>query len=581
MFASSIGCVADDVLEDEDVESASSELLGLVSFHGGACTSSEKDFLLDSAARGRVIASSSAFEACIRAVMANATPLPNDPHLGRAVPDLEGPYYPCNGDPTSADPASAVVALTRSSLGVAISCEATSSSGYDAYASITTTPGANETMTYIQTSLQASMASSDQNYVAATIWHEAMHQHGYDHGDGRAEDCGYEADDFSDNDGMWMFRHTVPYLVTACMTYLGDISDACRASLSCGPDEVAIRSAFSINAPCVCARDPGWHPVGGSAVMNRVAVARDNAGALEVVGISPSLLGGTMYVSTQTSPNGKFGGWSWLHGDNFTHLDVGLNQDGRLEAFAVSNGTLYHAWQNQSRVWGSWQSLGRTDVQQVAVASSPGGVLNAFVLTTAGSVFRTSQLGPNAAWSGQWEPLDGTGLTAIRVGNNQDGRPEVFAIGGDKSLYHQWQWGGTTTWSGWASLGRNDVDQVTLANESTGALTAYVRAGGAIFATSQSGPNGGWDGVWTPLWGAGLRDVSAVRGSDGHVRVFAVGGDHQAYMTVESSPMVFGPWTLVQQSSTYDMLAVGIDQAGRTNIIGLGTNGIVSQVAVP
>lgn len=568
----------------EPVAETSEALLNQVVFPDNSCTPTQRTFLLDSIRRGRAIAESDAFETCMRSVMAGPTPLPGDPHLGRAVPDLEGPYYVCGGDPQPADPAGAVIALTRSNLGISIKCTPTSAPGVSAFAGVTTNPGANESLTYVQTSLDSSIASSDQNYVAETIWHEAMHQHGYNHsgGSGLAQDCGYAANAFPDNDALWMRRHTVPYLVTACMVYLGDISDTCRQSLSCKPDEVPIRAGFSTSASCVCGHDPGWHalPAGGS--MKQLAIARDTTGALEVAGLAAT--NGNVSIATQAQPNGEtFGGWQSLGASSIQHITIGPNQDGRLEVFAVGgNGALYHAWQNAARVWGGWQSLGRSDLKQVAVTTSPNGVLSAYALTTSGAVVRTSQVGPNGGWGGQWESLGGSALTALRVGNNADGRPEVFAIGSNKALYHQWQWGGTTTWSGWSSLGRNDVDQVALANENDGTLTAYVRAGGAIYATSQIGPNGGWPGAWTPLWGSGLRDLSAGRGSDGLVRVFAVGNDNQAYVTVESQPRgAFNSWALVPGTATFKSLVVGTDQAGRANVVGLDTSGNVRQVAVP
>lgn len=581
-LAPAFGC-AGAAATPEDVGSDSSAVLGPV-LVASSCAPDEQAFLLASAARGRVIASSSAFEACLRAVMAGPTSLDNPSVINKLSGSaVVGPYDTClNRDPITADPPGTVLGLARSNLGLAIGCRPLGNDKPEyADAFLTTNPGPNETLTYIDEYLRAAMADSDQNVVASAIWHEAMHQHGYDHGTtGLAEDCGYSPGTFSDDDAGWMFRHNVPFLVEECIGYLGYISDTCRATLSCKPDEVAIRSAFSTSASCVCAHDPGWHL--SSFAVNQLAVATNTAGELEVVAAAPP--SGGLFTAAQTAPNGVLGPFSAIPGTGFVQVDVAPNHDGRLEAFAVSStGTLYHAWQNPSRVWGGLSSLGRNDVVQVSAVRGVGDVLHAFVLTSAGSVFHTWQSSQDGPWSGAWESLGGWGVTAIRVGLNADLRPEVFAIGGDKALYHQWQWGGTTTWSGWSSLGRNDVDQVALANESTGALTAYVRAGGAIFMTSQGGQNGGWGGAWTSLGApvSGAIDVSVGRSADNHVHLFVVGGDNQAYTRVESAPGAFGGWSMVPGTGLYASLAVGVDQAGRVNLVGRQTNGLVSQVAVP
>lgn len=250
------GCAASDEDLTPAVDSRDDALLGAVTFNasGGSDCGPYQDFVQRSVRRGRAIAASGAFTTCIRNAMAGRITLSGDPHApGRVSTDL-GPYHVCNDDPRPSDPVAAVLAFTRSGLDLAITCTSATGDGI-AFTNLTRDPGTAERLTYREGRLLASVQSGDLNYTAATIWHEAMHQHGYDHGTGRAETCGYGATQFADNDDGWMTRHSVPYIVTSCMTYVGDISDACPAT--CRSDEVSLRSALSPTAPCVCVRDPG------------------------------------------------------------------------------------------------------------------------------------------------------------------------------------------------------------------------------------------------------------------------------------------------------------------------------------
>jgi|GEM_PF-1098287 len=257
-----VGCAPMEGDAGEGVASQASPLLGAVTFNtsGGSDCGPYQGFLRSAMRRGRSIALSGAFSTCVRSAMAGHVALNGDPHAsGRVQTDL-GPYNFCAGDPASADPTGALLAFTRSNLDVAMTCTGATGAGI-AFTTITSNPGTAERLTWREGRLLASVQSQDQNYAAAIIWHEAMHQHGYGHGSGRAESCGYGAGQFTDNDDGWMYRHTAPYIITSCMTYVGDISDTCPAT--CGANGVALRSALSPNAACVCVRDPGapqWSP---------------------------------------------------------------------------------------------------------------------------------------------------------------------------------------------------------------------------------------------------------------------------------------------------------------------------------
>jgi hypothetical protein len=239
-----------------------SALYGTVTFTNdkGSDCGPEQGFLLQSIQIGRIVSSTDLFASCIQSAMNGAITLAADPFRGTFS---VGPYDRCNADPMPVDPVAAVVADTRSPLGLHISCNPNNEPGIAARADLITNPGANETLYYVEPSLIASMSSGDYSWVAATVWHEAMHQHGYDHGtSGKAEDCGYSPTQFSDDDQYWMWRHTVPYIVTGCMKYLGDISAVCgdTTGIVCGKDSIAVRTALDPSADCVCVRDPQAGP---------------------------------------------------------------------------------------------------------------------------------------------------------------------------------------------------------------------------------------------------------------------------------------------------------------------------------
>lgn len=222
---------------------------------GSACTftDQEKAFVLQSMGRGRAISRSQTFETCIRTAMPSTISLNGDVHAATRVDTKLGPYDYCAfgpGDPQSSISVTSVLANTRSPLGVKLACDPTTNAGQMAYAGITTNPGSNEQLTYREPRLAASIANGDLNYTAGTVWHEAMHQHGYEHGNGKAEDCGYPPTAFTDDDDTWMRRHTIPYIVGDCMTYIGDISDTCPAT--CPSGFVAVRTALDPNAACAC-----------------------------------------------------------------------------------------------------------------------------------------------------------------------------------------------------------------------------------------------------------------------------------------------------------------------------------------
>ena len=171
-----------------------------------------------------------------------------------------------------------------------------------------------------------------------------------------------------------------------------------------------------------------------SDVGERIVVGTNKDGRLEVFAIDKDDTKILRHIC-QIEPNSrpKLGpdgssGWSkWsilVEGISLVQIKVGTNKDGRLEVFAIQEGTnkVVHIWQNEPNTdnWNSgWVVLGSNEI-----------------------------LGSNGIEASQ-----------IVVGSNKDGRLEVFAIqNGTDNVFHIWQnEPNTDNWnnSGWVQLGKS------------------------------------------------------------------------------------------------------------------------------
>ena len=82
--------------------------------------------------------------------------------------------------------------------------------------------------------------------------------------------------------------------------------------------------------------------------------ARDSDGCIELFAVGRE---GGVFILKQRRPNGGWpDAWEALGGEQITALDVGQNQDGRLEVFIVSGGSVWHRWQMESGRDGQWST---------------------------------------------------------------------------------------------------------------------------------------------------------------------------------------------------------------------------------
>ena len=200
-----------------------------------------------------------------------------------------------------------------------------------------------------------------------------------------------------------------------------------------------------------------------SYLLSPVAVGRNQDGRLEVFATN-IYNGGTQWGVWHIwqLTGGGWGQWESLQtlpvsepGQSSPPV-VRANQDGRLEVFLTSgDGTLWHRWQvfPSQDVWNpEWRSLGKPTGQTgeasfayPAVGINNDGRLEAFINGSDKALWHIWQApnGPNDGWS-NWASLGiPPNLTSVgftpSVGVNADGRLEVFITGSDNTLWHIWQ----------------------------------------------------------------------------------------------------------------------------------------------
>jgi hypothetical protein len=179
---------------------------------------------------------------------------------------------------------------------------------------------------------------------------------------------------------------------------------------------------------------------------------------------------GHLIVRSQAAPNSAFGPQTIRSGHDLGALALGVDQDFRVEAFAIgSDGVLYSTNENSpgSDDWSDWHSLGGNDL--LGGRPVPSGNLAPFTAIT-------------------------NGLAVARDGTD---RLMAFAIGGDSALYTTQQNApnGVTGWSAWTSLQGQDIHEISAVVDGEGKITIFAQDGnGTLRSLTQAVPGGGWRG---------------------------------------------------------------------------------------
>jgi hypothetical protein len=196
---------------------------------------------------------------------------------------------------------------------------------------------------------------------------------------------------------------------------------------------------------------------------------------------------------------------------------IARNADGRLELFTWTGGAIWHTWQRTPAggPWAAWESLGKpqdqTRVGEPKLAQNQDGRLELFALADGSVVHRWQSVPGGGPWAG-WRSLGqgADGFSELAVGRHADGRLVVVALartpGGDQEVWRLEQTEANNGWSEWRSLGvltkflgagfASGVMDLALISDGRGRLSLWsrvretVETGTFFFLFSQSAPSG-------------------------------------------------------------------------------------------
>lgn len=258
-----------------------------------SCAPSYEAYIREAVRWERTVVASPAFEGCIDIAMRGAMTLSdlNDP--GPSGARTVGPYYYCNewvtggqaGDPVAppqADPLewqiANVVRTARSANDLVVHCDSKANHpNWEGYAGDVKDVGtAPEVLSLFRENLDGFQQNTGIfAYLETTglISHEVTHSHNYHHGDRESADsCGYSSPPSKpgnppDVQPAWFARHTVPWIVRACVqeVLLQSLASCGEPASLCGASGLHLIQRIDDPQWCYCAQDPtvSTPPIGG------------------------------------------------------------------------------------------------------------------------------------------------------------------------------------------------------------------------------------------------------------------------------------------------------------------------------
>lgn len=288
---------------------------------------------------------------------------------------------------------------------------------------------------------------------------------------------------------------------------------------------------------------------------------------------------GDLFFTKQAAPNGAWGPVVPLGGKVNRDFAVGLNADGRLEAFGLgtNDGAIYRQWQTApgADTWSGWQLLGGGGFTDLAVGRHADGRLAVYTVAADQTLRVRHQTAPNGGYAP--EVNEGGALNRVEVGTTGTGRMIVFTVSTVGSIYIKEQAAPNGAFGNWTSFGGTQIVDIDVGTDQDGRLELVAGlSGGYIYKRAQAAPDGEWNS-WYYLGGQGIGDLDTVLGPDGLLHVFAVSGAraHHVRQTTAGSD----PWTWEPEMGGTPLLAVRAErnQDGRLELFGLTTSGLVLQ----
>lgn len=250
-----------------------------------------------------------------------------------------------------------------------------------------------------------------------------------------------------------------------------------------------------------------WNQVGRPVLSDPLAV-KNQAGTTEVFVrttanvIARSRENGAAFTAPEVfSGNERFAG-------NVSGI---LNATNKIEIFARSaNNKVFNRWQNSPNAtaltdWSGWNHLGDNIQSDVAVTMNQDTRLEIFAIHLDNHIYKRYHLQglPGLrAWSASWELMPSNMRFRGNPSATTDaaGRIHVVARGFDRAVYINFQISPNGAYNGWVNFGGIVDDDPVILRRGDGRLEIMVRGtDGKLYHRFQLTPNGNWTDGWGRL----------------------------------------------------------------------------------
>jgi hypothetical protein len=194
----------------------------------------------------------------------------------------------------------------------------------------------------------------------------------------------------------------------------------------------------------------------------------------------------------------------------------------------LQKGSIGHAWFEHG-VWNTFEDFGGEELTQLSALAWPDGRMEVFARRRDGRILHKFSMLDRSGWSG-WQTLgDARFVTGAAPILSDDGRAELFATDAKGIAWHNRSHDSLTAWHGWAPLSGKITSRPIPVRWSDGHLEVFARGGDGYLVHSE------FVGKWTAF----SRVDSTMEMS----------GEPSAIMNVASHDVVAGPEVFVRDET--------------------------------